>query len=198
MLVEVGVEARGVEVEAVAVLHRELSYAEQASLWAWFVSELPLDLIPDLGERLVAVDLGCGLGEGFFVGHRQTHLGARAILEAEHLLAHGLPTARCFPQRLWVHAGEEELLAADGVHLFADDVGHLLMHPPAQRQHVVVACVQLTDEAAANQQLVANGLGVTGCISKGGNKQVRPSHSGNCTRSPQRICGPKPGDGDGG
>jgi len=40
--------------------------------------------------------------------------------------------------------------------------------------------MELANEAATNQELVANGIGIARSISKCGDKKVRPTHSGNC------------------
>ena len=59
-----------------------------------------------------------------------------------------------------VRTGHEHLLAADRVHLLADDLDDLLVDAPAERQERPQARTDLADEAAAHEQLVARGLGV--------------------------------------
>ncbi len=112
MLVVAGVEAGFVDVEGVGVLHDELADAEEAGLGAGLVAELGLDLVPDLGELLVAAELVAGDGgHDLFVGHGEAELGAFAVLEAEHVVAHDGPAAGLFPDLARVEGGEEELLA---------------------------------------------------------------------------------------
>ena len=54
----------------------------------------------------------------------------------------------------------EHLLAADRVHLLADDLHGLLVHAPAEREERPEAGADLADEAAADEQAVARGLGI--------------------------------------
>ncbi len=129
-----GVEAGRVEVEGVAVLHEELADAEEAGFGTGLVAELGLDLVPDLGELLVGADFVAGDGgHDLFVGHAEAEIGAFAVLEAEHVLAHGGPAAGFDPNFGWDEGGEEELLA-DGVHLFADDGDDLVDGPVAEEE----------------------------------------------------------------
>ncbi len=51
-------------------------------------------------------------------------------------------------------------MAADRIHLLADDLADLLVHTPAQREHGVVAGLELAHEAATDQQAVAGRLGL--------------------------------------
>ena len=98
MVLEVGnVEPRGINVERVRVLHDELAHPQQARLGTRLVAELGLNLIPDLRQLLVAAQLlARDVGHDFFVGHAQTKVGALAILEAKHVLAHHRPAPALF------------------------------------------------------------------------------------------------------
>ena len=49
----------------------------------------------------------------------------------------------------------DHFLRPGRVHVFLDDGGHLLVHPPAQRQEEVATGHGFANESAANQQLVA-------------------------------------------
>ena len=90
-------------------------------LGAGLVAELGLDLVPDLGELLVAAQLLAGdVGDDLFVGHGEAELGALAVLQAEHVVAHAGPAAALLPDLFRVEGGKIELLA-DAVHLLADD-----------------------------------------------------------------------------
>ena len=76
----------------------ELADAQQAGLGAGLVAELGLDLVPDLGQLLVAAQLVAGDGgHDLFVGHAEAELGALAVLEAEHVVAHAGPAAGLLP-----------------------------------------------------------------------------------------------------
>ena len=174
--VERPVQALVVEVERVGVLHGELADPQQPRLGAWLIPELGLDLVPELGEVTVRGELKGEGGEDLLVGHAQGQLGTLAVGEAEHLVAHRRPTPRLLPHRRRVHGRQQELLAADGVHLGPHDGCHLLVDPPTQRQHGVVAGLELADEPAAHEQPVAGGLGLGRCVAQGGDEQVGPAH----------------------
>ena len=98
VLVVALVEAGRVDIEGVGVLHDELADTEQAGLGAGLVAELGLDLVPDLRELLVAAQLVArDGGHDLFVGHGQAELGAFAVFEAEHVVAHAGPAAGFLP-----------------------------------------------------------------------------------------------------
>jgi len=149
-----------VTVEAVGVLHDELACAQHAALGPRLVAFLRLEVVPELGQLLVAAHLARrDPGDDLLVGHRQGHVGALAVLEAEHLLADLLPAPRLLPELGGMHDRHEELLATDGVHLIADDGLDLAHDAPAGRQEDVDAGGELAHEAGAHHQLVADGLG---------------------------------------
>ena len=57
MLLEPSVQAAGVDIEAVGVLHRELTHPQQARFRTWLVTELGLYLVPDLGKVSIGEQL---------------------------------------------------------------------------------------------------------------------------------------------
>ena len=65
------------------------------------------------------------------VGHRENVVAPVAVLEAEELL--DVVALRVLPQLDWSEHGHEHLLSTDRVHLLADDLHDLLVHPPAER-----------------------------------------------------------------
>ena len=98
MLVVGDVEAGVVDVEGVGVLHDELADAKEAGFGAGLVAKLGLDLVPDLGELLIAAQFVAGDGgHDLFVGHAEAEVGAFAVLEAKHVFAHDGPAARLLP-----------------------------------------------------------------------------------------------------
>ena len=164
-------------VEAVGVLHDELARAQDAALGPRLVALLGLEVVPHLRELLVAVDLARGEpGDDLFVGHRQRHVGALAVLEAEHLAADGVPAAALLPDLRRLQHRHEHLLAADGVHLLADDLLDLLHDAPAGRQVHVDAGGELAHEAGADHELVAHGLRAGGILFDGGKQQLTDAH----------------------
>jgi len=164
-------------VEAVGVLHDELARAQDAALGPRLVAFLGLEVVPELRELLVAVDLPRRQpGDDLFVGHRQGHVAALAVLEAEHLAADGVPAAALLPDLRRLHDRHEHLLAADGVHLLADDLLDLLHDAPAGRQVHVDAGGELAHEAGADHELVAHGLRAGRILFDGGQEQLAETH----------------------
>ena len=169
------VEACLVDVEGVGVLHGELADAEEAGFGAGLVAELVLDLVPDLGELLVAAELVAGDGgDDLFVGHGEAELGALAVVEAEHVVAHGGPAAGLLPEFGGVQGGEEELLA-DLVHLFADDGDDLVEGALSEGEVAVNSGSELTDVAGAKKDFVAGDFGVCRSFAEGGDEELRPT-----------------------
>ena len=66
--------------------------AEKPRLGAGLVAELRLDLVPDLRELAIGEELGGEEGEDLLVGHAEGVVGAPAVDEPEHLLAHDAPS----------------------------------------------------------------------------------------------------------
>ncbi len=165
------------DVEAVGVLHDELARAQDAALGPRLVALLGLEVVPHLRQLLVAVDLARGEpGDDLLVGHRQRHVGALAVLETEHLAADGVPAAALLPELRRLQHRHEHLLAADRVHLLADDLLDLLHDAPAGRQVHVDAGGELAHEAGADHELVAHGLRAGRILFDGGQKQLTDAH----------------------
>ena len=164
-------------VEAVRVLHDELARAQDAALGPRLVALLGLEVVPELRELLVAVDLPRRQpGDDLFVRHGERHVGALAVLEAEHLVADGVPAAALLPELRRLQHRHEHLLAADGVHLLADDLLDLLHDAPAGRQVHVDAGGELAHEAGADHELVAHGLRAGRILFDGGKQQLTDAH----------------------
>ena len=171
MEVEGAVQAGVVQVEGVGVLHGEFPYPQQARLGSRLVPELPLDLVPELREVTVGVQLAGDPGEDLLVGHSEGQVGSLSIREAEHLVAHRLPTTRGLPHRGRVHGRQQELLGADAVHLLADHLADLLVDLPTQGQHRIVSGLQLAHEAAAYQEAMADRIGLGRGVAQGWDEQ---------------------------
>ncbi len=108
------------------------------------------------------------------MGHGEAELGALAVLEAEHVLAHAGPAAGLLPELARVERGQEELLA-DLVHLFADDGDDLVDGALAEGEVAVDAGAELADVAGAEQELVAGDFGVGGSFAEGGDEELGPT-----------------------
>ncbi len=142
-----------VAVEAVGVLHHELPCAQHPGARARLVALLDLEVVDD--QRQVAIGahgLGDVEGDGLLVGHREHELRALAVVQLEQLL--DLDPARLAPRLGRLEHRHQHLLAADRVHLLADDLHDPLVHAPARRQPGPHAGAQLPDETGADHQLV--------------------------------------------
>ena len=67
----------------------------------------------------------------------------------------------------------EELLRADRVHLLADDLLHLSVDPPAERQVRPEPGADLSDEPAPDEELVADRLSIRRVLAQGGQEELR-------------------------
>ena len=106
--------------------------------------------------------------------HAQAKIGALAVLEAEHVVAHGGPAAALLPQLARKNGGQVKLLA-NAVHLLAHNADDLVHRALAEEQVVVNARAELADVAGAEQELVAGHFGVCRGLAKSGNKKLGPT-----------------------
>ena len=161
------VQAGGIHIERVRVLHDELADAHQPALGPRLVAEFSLDLVPDLRKMLVAAQFAARQdGHDFLVRHAQAHVAAEAVLQAEHVVAHDVPAAGLLPDLRRIQCGQQHFLRADGVHLFAHDGGDLQQGTLGQEQITVNAGGQLADVARAQQQLVAGDFSLGGRLAE--------------------------------
>ena len=172
MLVVAGVEAGVVDVEGVGVLHDELADAQQAGLGAGLVAELGLDLVPDLRELLVAAELVArDGGHDLFVGHGEAELGAFAVLEAEHVVAHDGQRPDSSQSSRGFRAGRKNSWPI--LSISSRTMAMILLSAAlAEREVAVDAGAELADVAGAEQELVAGDFGVGGGFTEGGDKEL--------------------------
>jgi hypothetical protein len=104
--------------------------------------------------------------DDLLVRHRQHHVGAPAVLELEQLV--DAVAARPLPRLGRVQDRHQHLLAADRVHLLADDLDRVLVHSPAGRQPAPEAGADLANQPGADHQLVRERLRVGGGLLLGG------------------------------
>ncbi len=177
MVFVLAVQAFPIGIQAVAVFHGELAHPDQAGARAWVITELGLQVINELGQLAIGVDLAPHqVGHRFFVGHGQHHIAPRAILEATHLSVDLIPAAGLLPDIRRLDHRHGQLLAADGIHLLADDGLDLIHRPAGQRQIRENPGRQLADEPGPQQQLMAGYIRIGRRIAQRLAEQFRHSH----------------------
>ena len=166
-------EAGVVDVVGVGVLHDELAPAQDAGARTRLVAVFGLDLVERQRKVLVGAVLPLDRqGEDFFVGRRQQVVVVAAILEPKNAVAVLSPPVRRLVGRPRQQRREKDLLAADGVHLFAHDAFDLAQHPQAEWQPAVEARRDRSDVAGADQQLVAGDFGFGGVVAQRAQEQL--------------------------
>ena len=176
MRLELHIEPGGTQVERVGVFHRELANPQQTTLGPGLVTKLGLQVVPELGQLPIRRQLGGEQREDLLMSHRQQQVGLPAILELDEDPLDVVPAARLLPHLTGVHHREQHLLAADAVHLLADDLLDLVDHPLAEGKQRPGTGHQAAHEAPAHQQAVVGRLGIGGIVTKGGDVGARPAH----------------------
>ena len=110
------------------------------------------------------------------MGHAQAVVHALSVLQAEHLLTHGLPSSRLSPHVGGMKSRKMKVLPSDGVHLLPDDPVHLGPDPLPQGQHGIVPGGKLSDEPSPEKEAVAGRLRMGGIVPQGGYEQCGPAH----------------------
>jgi hypothetical protein len=160
-------EALGVAVKGVGVLHDELTGPEHPRPGAGLVTLLDLEVVEDQRQIPVGTDArGHVRGDDLLVGHGQDHVGAAAVVELEQLLD-AVPAAPS-PQVGRLQDRHEHLLAADRVHLLAHDLHDPLVHAPAGGQPAPQSGSDLAHQARPDHQDVAQRLGISGSLALSG------------------------------
>ncbi len=172
-----GVEPGGVDIQRVRILHRELADADQAAAGARLVPELGLQVIDDLRQLAVGVDLaGRQVGDDFLVGHRQHQVAFGPILEPRHFRPDRVVAAAGAPEIGRMHARHQHLLAADRVHLLADDRLALAHHAVPQGQQAEEAGSQGPDHRGPHHELVAGNLDIRRGVAQGSTEEMCHPH----------------------
>ncbi len=158
-----------VGVEGIAVLHDELAPAHQAEARPDLVAELGLDLEKVERQLPVGADvLPDQVGDRLFMGRTDAEVAVVPVLEAQQLLPVVIPAPGLFPELGRHDDGQQDLLGAVALHLFANDLLDLLQDPQGQGQEGIDARGGLADHARAEHQLVADDLGVGRGLAEGG------------------------------
>ena len=138
---------------------------------ARLVALLDREVVEHLRQLPVALQLARVERERLLVRHRQ-HVARAPLrsLSAEDL--RDVVAAGLLPELDRRQHRHQHLLAADRVHLLADDLLDLPVHAPAERQERPDARAHLADEAAADEQLVVDRLGVGGRVAQGRQEEL--------------------------
>ena len=163
-------KARLVAVERVGVLHDELAQPDQARTRPRLVAFLDREVVEHLRQLPITLQLACVEGDRLLVRHRQHVFGTLPILEPEEL--QDVVAPRLLPELEGGQNRHQHLLAADRVHLVADDLLDLAVHLPAEWQERPHTSRDLPDETAAHEQLVVDGLGVCRSVAQGRQKET--------------------------
>jgi hypothetical protein len=127
-------------------------------------------VVEDLRQLLVRLQLARVERDRLLVRQREDERTAVAVLDlpelGDRVAPGGLPQLRRRKDR------HEHLLPADRVHLLADDLHDLLVHAPSEGEKRPEARAHLSDEATPNEQHVARGLRVRGCLAQGRQKEL--------------------------
>ena len=157
----VALQAGLIAVKTVGILHHELARAQDPGPRARLVALLDLEVVEDQRQIAVGADrLGDMKRDSLLVRHREHQLRALAVGQLEQRVDVQAP--RPAPRLGGLQHRHQHLLAADRVHLLADDLHDALMHPPAGRQPGPHAGAHLTHQAGSHHQLVGDRLRVGG------------------------------------
>ncbi|WP_323675077.1 hypothetical protein [Halorubellus sp. PRR65] len=114
---------------------------------------LGLDLVEEEGEVVVRPHVPVDEGhDALLVTGRETHVGAVAVLQREHLALEAPPASARLPDVAIAELGETDALPADGVHLAGDDLDDVPPDALARGREPVEAAPELTDEPRADRE----------------------------------------------
>ena len=149
----VGVETSLVAIDAVGILHHEFADPDEPAAGSRLVAPLGLEVVDHHRQLAVAPDdIREEQADHLLVGHRQDHVAPGSILEPSKLRPDRVIAAARAPHVGRVDDRHLHLLAADPVHLFADDLLDPLVDPETQRQERVDPRSELADIARPDQQ----------------------------------------------
>ena len=114
--------------------------------------------------------------DDLLVGHRQHHVAAVPVLEPAHLGPDRVVAAAGSPDVGRVDDRHLHLLAADAVHLLADDLLDPLVDALAEWQQRVDPGAELAHVAGPLEQSMRRHLGVGRVVAERGEEEVGKSH----------------------
>jgi len=141
------------------------------------VAELGLDLVEVQRQLAVGAHLAADqVGDDLLVRGSEAVVAVVTVAEALQLLAVEVPAPGLAPEVAGLDHGHEDLLRARAVHLLAADVRHLVQRFQAQGQVGVDARGELADEPGAQEQAVADNLGLGRDFLQGGDIGLGQAH----------------------
>src|SRR5437868_12303760 len=166
-----------IKIEAVSVLHQELSSAHHSEARPNLVPELPLDVVERARQVAVALHFVAEQrGDHLLVGRTVEHLAFVTVADAQHLGPVGVVAAALAPQIGRLQRGHQHFLRSGAVLLLAHDLLDVLQDPETQREPRVDSGRRLPHEARPKHQLVADDLGVCGTFLENGQERSGPTH----------------------
>ena len=167
----------GIGVEAVCILHDELLRAHQTETRTRLITELRLDLVDRDGELTVGgYRIRHEIRHLFLCGGAHGHHSLGAVLEAEHVRAHRIPTASLLPKFGRLQRGHENLKRTSGIHLLTHDVLDLAESAYAERHEREKPGRRLTADAGSYEQLVRIDLRILRILSQCLDECLGPLH----------------------
>ena len=171
------IRAFGIGVEAVRILHDELLRAHQTETRTRLVTELRLDLVDRDGKLTVGgYRISHEVRDLLLCGRAHGHHALGAVLEAEHVRAHRIPTAGLLPEFGGLQRGHENLKRTCDVHLLAHDVLDLAESAYAERHEREKSGCRLAADAGPYEQLVRIDLRILRILSQCLDKCLGPLH----------------------
>ncbi len=153
--------------EAVRVLHDEVTSANEAGPRPQLIPVLGLNLVHAQRQVSVAADLMCDqAGHQLFVRGSKAELRSLAVCHPEHQVAIVGPSAGPFPQLARQQRRHQYFLTAGGGHFLAHDLLDLAENTKPERKVGVDAGSDLPDVPATNEQLVIGCLSLGGIVAK--------------------------------
>ena len=150
------VESFVVEVERVSILHDELAAPHETESGPHLITVLRLDLIKTHRKLLVARYVRPhDIGEYLFMRRSEAEVSALPVLYSPQLGTVIEPSSRILPQLSRLDGAHQDLLSADSVHLFPDDLLDLSDRSVSEIHVSVDTRCQLSDHACPEEQDVA-------------------------------------------
>ncbi len=114
------------------------------------------------------------VGHDLLMGHAEAQIGALAVLEAEHVVAHQRPPPALAPQVGGMNGRQQKFLA-DAIHLFAHDPCDAVDRTLPEEEVRVNARAQLPDVSGADKEFMTGHFGVCRGLTERGDEELGPA-----------------------